>query len=131
MDKTPWSGNLGAKLRIKILSDITSFIITFETDIQLTNIQVWKSSKNWCNFFNLNPEVQFWDAIVSPSSGSKFSISNHPWFAGKKAGEFLELGFQMSFVGDVLPQIITVNLNGDDVCQGKNTALGKKTHSSN
>merc|ERR1712106_228154 len=78
VDKSSWSGNVGAKLKIKIVKDISSFSIIFKTDVPLKSIT-------------------FWEGDVSPTTGSSFTLTNKNWFGGKKVGEFLELGFQMSF----------------------------------
>ena len=66
-----------------------------------------------------NKLSQFWDAAVTPASGAEFAVSNHLWFGGKKAGEFLELGFQLSYVGAVEPKIISASLSGIYVCTGE------------
>ena len=51
------------------------------------------------------------------TTGSSFIVKNKSWFTGKKAGEYLELGFQMSCPGDVNPTISEIKLNGQESCE--------------
>ena len=40
VDKNGWTGNMQGKLKIQVPVDISSYEITFQTDIPLTNIKV-------------------------------------------------------------------------------------------
>ena len=52
VDKTKWTGNLGAKLKISTPMDISSFTITFATDIPLKSITVDNLYNLSCLFMN-------------------------------------------------------------------------------
>ena len=60
--------------------------------------------------------IQFWEADITPTTGTSFTLTNKSWFGGKKAGETLELGFQMTFAGSVNPNIISATFNGGKLC---------------
>jgi hypothetical protein len=66
---------------------------------------------------------KFWEGDVSPTTGSSFTLTNKNWFNGKKAGENVELGFQMSFSGGVEPTISGVTLNGLNACSVEEPSL--------
>ena len=94
-----WEGNVQGKLKIVVPTDISSFNIELETDIALTNIN-------------------FYTAIASPTSGSKFTLTNYDWFSGLAAGQILELDYQMTFSGPNPPNIAKLTLNGQNACSG-------------
>ena len=94
-----WEGNVQGKLKIVVPTDISSFNIELETDIALTNIN-------------------FYTAIASPTSGSKFTLTNYDWFSGLAAGQILELDYQMTFSGPNPPNITKLTLNGQNACSG-------------
>merc|ERR1711874_91932 len=72
VDQNSWTGNMQGKIKISLEADISSYTVSFQTDIALTNIQ-------------------FWEADFTPSSGNTFTVTSKSWFGGKKAGESLEL----------------------------------------
>eukprot|EP00092_Neocalanus_flemingeri_P057595 GFUD01068480.1.p1 GENE.GFUD01068480.1~~GFUD01068480.1.p1 ORF type:complete len:214 (-),score=39.29 GFUD01068480.1:11-652(-) len=100
VDKNTWTGNLEGKLKIKLASHLSSYTITFETDVPLSSIT-------------------FWEGDISPASGSSFTLTNKDWFSGEKTGAYLELGFQMRFSGYIEPSMTGITLNGVDACSGE------------
>jgi len=99
VDSNDWSGNFQGNLKFRVPSYITSYKIELETDITLTNIK-------------------FWNGNVFPTMGNSFTVTNHRGFSGKNPGDYLELGFQMSFTGNRNPAINEIKLNGENVCLG-------------
>ena len=70
---------------------------------------------------NLKCFFQFYTADVSTTTGTEFTVTNPNWFSGLQAGQTLELNYEMTFEGDVLPQITAISLNGEDSCSGSAT----------
>jgi len=99
VDPNGWSGNFQGRLRIQVPFDISSYKIELETDTSLTNIK-------------------FWNGNVFPTMGNSFTVTNPRWFSGKNAGDYLDLGFQMSFAGNRNPAINNIKVNGENLCLG-------------
>jgi len=106
--KSGWSGNFGATLNIPVSTDLSSYELKLETSLPLTNIV-------------------FWEADVSPATGSSFTVKSKSWFGGAQAGSSLALGFQVtSFPPFILPQVgfsgttdpafTSITLNGVKIC---------------
>ena len=55
---------------------------------------------------------------MSPKKGKNFEIINENWFSGLKAGETLELAFQMSYEGNQEPKVVGAALDGVEFCSG-------------
>ena len=55
---------------------------------------------------------------MSPKKGKNFEINNKNWFSGLKAGETLELAFQMTYEGNQEPSVVGAALDGVDFCGG-------------
>ena len=82
--KSGWSGNFGATFNIPVSTDLSSYELKLETSLPLTNIV-------------------FWEADVSPATGSSFTVKSKSWFGGAQAGSSLALGFQVtSFFPSIL-----------------------------
>ena len=58
---------------------------------------------------------------MSPKTGKQFEITNKNWFSGLKAGETLELAFQMTYEGNKEPTVVGAVLDGVDFCHGQTT----------
>ena len=56
---------------------------------------------------------------MSPKKGKNFQITNKNWFSGLKAGETLELAFQMTYEGNKEPTVVGAVLDGVDFCNGQ------------
>ena len=56
---------------------------------------------------------------MSPKKGKQFEITNKNWFSGLKAGETLELEFQMTYEGNQEPTVVGAALDGVDFCSGE------------
>ena len=92
------------------------------------NAKSEKYESNWLEYFFLRvvssiifhiPCFQFYTANVDPTSGDSFTLTNPDWFSangGGKAGQVLELGYQMSYDGDTEPNIVSLTFNGQDLC---------------
>jgi hypothetical protein len=63
--------------------------------------------------------IQFWDANVSPSTGTSITVTPKAYFSGMNAGGTLNLGFQLAFAGSTVASItsITVTLVGVSNCR--------------
>ena len=61
---------------------------------------------------------------MSPSSGSVFSLSSPDWLQHQPlaAGSTLELGYQMSYAGQVEPSLLAISFNGQELCTGGGSA---------
>jgi len=104
VDPNEWSGNFQGHLLIQVPSNISSYKIELETDnTHITNIK-------------------FWNGNVFPTMGNSFTVTNPRWFNGTNAGDYLDLGFQMSFAGNRNPTIKNVKLNGENVCLGEGSS---------
>ena len=55
--------------------------------------------------------VQFYDGIVSPATGTIFTVTPKSYFSGVAAGGSLSLGFQLTYMGPVAPTFTSVTLN--------------------
>jgi len=95
--KSGWSGNFGATFNIPVSTDLSSYELKLETSLPLTNIV-------------------FWEADVSPATGSSFTVKSKSWFGGAQAGSSLALGFQVGFSGTTDPDFTSVTLNGVKIC---------------
>ena len=81
--KSGWSGAFGATFNLPVASSMATFELVIETDLPLS-------------------KITFWDADVTPTSGTSFTATNKSWFGGKQAGETLSLGFQVFFLASWL-----------------------------
>ena len=63
--------------------------------------------------------LTFWEGQLT-GSGNSFTLQSPSYFSGKKAGEYLEHGFQLSFSGSTEPSFSSITFNGVDICQGGN-----------
>ena len=61
---------------------------------------------------------------MSPSSGSVFTLSSPDWLQHQPlaAGSTLELGYQMSYAGQVEPSLLAISFNGQELCTGGGSA---------
>ncbi|XP_023347581.1 acidic mammalian chitinase isoform X3 [Eurytemora carolleeae] len=105
-----WTGNLGATLNLPVTTSISSFSILITSDVPISNIQ-------------------FWDADVTPSSGTSFTVTSKSWFSGSKAGSVLSLGLQISFSGSKNPSFTSIKLNNNELCQGTGGSQPSTTQS--
>ena len=56
--------------------------------------------------------------IISPTSGTSFTLTNPSGFRGKIAGQYLEIIFDMSYSGENA-HFSHITLNGEYVCSGE------------
>ena len=98
MDKNGWTGNWQGKLKILLSSDVSDYTITFTTDLPVTNLNFWEGQLT--------------------GSATSFTLQSPSYFAGKKEGEYLEHGFQLSYSGNTEPKFTSITFNGVDLCSG-------------
>ena len=69
---------------------------------------------------------------MSPSSGKSFEILNPDWFVhnGLKAGDVLELRYQMTYSGDKMPSVTSLKFDGNDLCSSSTSGTETTTASS-
>ena len=98
VDKNGWTGNWQGKLKILLSSDVSDYTITFTTDLPVTNLNFWEGQLT--------------------GSATSFTLQSPSYFAGKKEGEYLEHGFQLSYSGNTEPKFTSITFNGVDLCSG-------------
>ena len=89
---------LQGKLKILLSSDVSEYTISFTTDLPVTNLNFWEGQLT--------------------GSGASFSLQSPSYFAGKREGEYLEHGFQLSYSGNTEPKFTSITFNGVDLCSG-------------
>ena len=98
VDKNGWTGNWQGKLKFLLSSDVSDYTITFTTDVPVTSLNFWEGQLT--------------------GSATSFTLQSPSYFAGKKEGEYLEHGFQLSYSGNTEPKFTSITFNGVDLCSG-------------